>query len=543
LCLSLLLLGCSSSGTDYFLSPGGDDSASGTSPGKAWKSISKVNTITFNPGDKVLFEGGGTFTGSLEFDTNDSGTPDKPVTVGSYGEGRAVISSGSEHGLYACNTSGFVVKDLAFKGAGANVDEDFSGILFFTDLDTVKPGYIRIDNVEVSGYRQNGIGIHGDRKGNSGFRDVRITNAMVHDNGDKGISASGPQPPGDWGNKDLYIGNCTVYNTRGISGKKGHSGNGIIVSSVDGGMIEYCTAYNNGEFSDDPESGGPIGIWAWDARNIIIQFCEAYDNRTGNRADGGAFDLDGGCVNCIMQYNYSHGNDGAGYGIYQYSSAREFKNNIIRYNISENDGVKNRHGGINLWSTNSSGGMQNTQIYNNTIYVSENTNGAALADFPDGEDTSYVYGTQIYNNIFVGVPGKKLIDIPFPSDEWGFSGNCYWTYGDNIQIRWGDKTFKSLKEWRKATGRERSAGTDTGFETDPDLTGPGNGGTVGDPHQLNTLNAYMLKQSSPLIDQGLDIKSTFNIDTGQHDFYGTAIPYGGKYDIGVHEFDKGPGQE
>ena len=538
-----LLFGCGSNGTDYYLSPGGDDSASGTSPEKAWKSISKINATVFKPGDNIMFEGGKTFSGSLSFDIDDSGTPDNPVTVGSYREGRAIISSGSKTGLHAANTSGFIVKDLIFIGAGAHIEKNFSGIFFFTDLDTVKPEHIRIDNVEVSGYRWTGIAIHGDKKGSSGFRDVRITNAEVHDNGDKGISTSGPQPPGDWGHKDIYVSNCRVYNIRGISGKNGHSGNGIILSSLDGGIIEYCIAYNNGEFSDDPDSGGPIGIWAWDSHNVIIQLCESYDNKTGNKSDGGGFDLDGGCINCIMQYNYSHGNDGAGYGIYQYASAREFKNNIIRYNISENDGVKNKYGGINLWSTNSSGGIRDTKIYNNTIYVSEATNGAAIADFPDDADTSYIYETEIYNNIFVSSAGKQLIDIPYPSNQWILKSNCYWTWGDDVQIKWGDKTYRSLNEWRKATGQERLAGVDVGFEADPGLTDPGHGFTIGDPNQFNTLNAYNLIHSSILIDQGLDIKSAFEVDAGTQDFFGTQVPAGGKYDIGAHEFAKDPGSE
>ena len=537
-CMALLLFIPKAGGSDYFISPSGDDSAPGTSPEKAWKNIGKVNAMIFKPSDKILFEGGRTFVGSLNFDIADSGTVDNPVTVGSYDIGRAKIISGREHGLYAKNTSGFVVKDLIFTGAGANVDGRFIGINFFTDLDTEKPEHIRIDNVDVSSYRWEGIGIHADKRGHSGFRDVRITNAQVHDNGDKGISSGGPKPPGDWGHKGIYVGNCCVYNNRGISGKRGHSGNGIMLSSVDGAIIEYCTAYNNGEFSDDPDSGGPIGIWAWDSNNVVIQFCESYDNKTGNKADGGGFDLDGGCMNCIMQYNYSHGNHGAGYGIYQYTNAREFKNNVVRYNISENDGIRNRYGGINLWSTNSSGGIRNTKIYNNTVYVSAATRGAAIGDLPDVEGASYVYDTEVYNNIIVGVAGKKLVDISDPSSQWSFKGNCYWNYDGDIQIKWGDTMYTSLNEWRVVTGQERIGVVDVGFEVDPKLTNPGQGATVGDPCRLDTLNAYNLKRSSVIIDRGLGIESAFGMDVGPRDFYGTPIPRNGKYDIGAHEFDK-----
>jgi hypothetical protein len=536
-CILIITFSLKANGTDYYLSPTGNDSASGTSQETAWKSIVKVNATVFKPGDKILFKGGETFTGSLKFDMADSGKPDNPVMITSYGKGWATICSGTEDGLYAKNTSGFIVRNLIFTGAGADVDGRFRGICFFTDLDTEKPGHIRIDNVDVSGYRCEGISIQADRRGSSGFKDIRITNATVHDNGDKGIASSGPQPPGDWGHKDIYVGHCRVYNIRGITGKRGHSGNGIILSSVDGGVIEYCTAYNNGDFSDDPNSGGPIGIWFWDTHNGVIQFCESYDNKTGNQADGGGFDLDGGCVNCIMQYNYSHGNHGAGYGIYQYMNAREFKNNVIRYNISHNDGTRNRYGGINLWSTNSSGGIQNTKIYNNTVIVSPATKGAAIGDLPEVEGKSYVYDTQVYNNIIAGAVGKKLVDIPNPVSRWIFKGNCYWTYGGNIEIRWGNKTYTNLNEWRRVTGQEQLNGKDVGLQIDPELKSLSLVANVNGSNQLNTLNAYKLRESSVLIDHGLNLKTVFRIDTGQRDFYGTSIPTGNNYDIGAHEFD------
>jgi hypothetical protein len=534
--LITLITGCNLTVNKYYVSPEGDDAAQGTSPEKAWKSIEKVNGIILQPGDMILFEGGATFAGSLKFDIEDSGSPENPVIITSYGEGRATISSGSETGLLAKNTSGFIVKDLNFSGASLDIDNKSSGIHFYTDLDSVKPEFIRIENVEVCGYRWNGISIQGDRNnGHSGFRDVRIKNAVVHDNGDKGIAVGGPMPPDDWANKDIYIGHCTVYNIRGILGQHGHTGNGIIVSSLDGGLIEYCVAYNNGENSDYLESGGPIGIWAWDSRNVVIQFCEAYENKTGNRSDGGGFDLDGGCVNCVMQYNYSHDNHGAGYGIYQYSGARPFKGNIIRYNISENDGRNNKYGGINLWSTNSSGGMQDTKIYNNTIYVSEVTHGAAIEDFPDEEGKCFIYGTEVYNNIFIGTRGKELVRIPNPRSGWIFKNNCYFNYGDEIKIVWGDDTYTRLDSWRRATGQEMMDETAVGFETNPGLIDPGNGGIIGDVLQLGSLTAYKLKQTSPLIDRGLDIKAASGIDPGPHDFYGNVIPVNSKFDVGAAE--------
>src|SRR5690349_17841176 len=46
----------------YYVSPTGNDSADGKSPATAWKTIARVNNNDFNAGDRVLFQGGKTFS-------------------------------------------------------------------------------------------------------------------------------------------------------------------------------------------------------------------------------------------------------------------------------------------------------------------------------------------------------------------------------------------------------------------------------------------------------------------------------------------------
>jgi hypothetical protein len=77
-------------------------------------------------------------------------------------------------------------------------------------------------------------------------------------------------------------------------------------------------------------------------------------------------------LNCLaaLQYNYSHGNDGAGYLLYQFSGANPFGGNVVRYNISENDGRRGSYSGIYA-----GGDVGNTEIYNNTIYTSPSASG------------------------------------------------------------------------------------------------------------------------------------------------------------------------
>jgi len=520
-------------GTNYYVSPTGDDGAAGTSPSTAWQTIAHVNDVAFADGDSVLFEGGQTFTGGIYVDVNDGGTATNPLTFGSYGTGRATISSASgEDGFEGFNRAGLEIEDLKFIGSGWD-SSDSVGIVVWTNLPgNVKLPYLRIDNVDITEHSKEGIRFGGWNSSypNSGLKDVRITNADIHHVGDLALWSFGyPERVSGYANEDVYIGDCTFYNCPGSGKPQDLAGDGPVLFHVDGAIIEYCLAYDMGENSNQ----GLQAIWAYDVNNVVIQFNEAYNIKTGRRGgDGGGFDLDGGCNNSIMQYNYSHDCHGASYLICEYGSGMGMRNNICRYNISENDGqASSKEMGPLYFYAPSSDPLYNTLVYGNTFYASANTRGAVVHDYGGG----YVYNTMIYNNIFYTAAGKRVIYLPDPS-TYVFKGNCYWSSGDDLEIEWGGTTYTSLASWRSATGQEMHGGNPVGYETDPCLTDVGNGGTIGDPCLLDTLTAYKLKDNSPMINAGLDYVSELGIDPGPQDFYGSGIPASGDYDVGAHEY-------
>jgi len=91
LCVFLLVLGVGVAGaTSYYVdSVGGSDSNSGTAPDQAWKTIAKVNTVNFAPGDNCYFKCGSDFTGTttLVIGDDDDGTEASPITFATYGTG------------------------------------------------------------------------------------------------------------------------------------------------------------------------------------------------------------------------------------------------------------------------------------------------------------------------------------------------------------------------------------------------------------------------------------------------------------------------
>lgn len=404
---------------DYYVSLLGDDSNLGTSETCPWQSMARVNATQLLPGDSVLFQANQTFLGNLRLAYQGTSQVDQPVTVGSYGFGRATIDAGNGVGFVVKNMGGIHLRELNFVGAGASENAD-SGILFMNTLPGgIKLRDIQIHHVDVSGFKHSGVCFMAEPPDRSwsGFRDVRITSVTSHDNGDAGISCIGAWNPerDGYAHADFYLSNCSVYRNAGIPGKESHSGNGIVLAQVDGAVIQRCRSYENGGLNDY-EGGGPVGIWAWDANRVVIQFNESHHNRTGSSKDGGGFDLDGGVRNSMVQHNYSHDNDGPGYLLAQFSGARAFYGNVLRYNVSVNDGRKNRYGGIHLWSTGASGGLTDTTFYANTISTTQSADGnpAAVDCISEG-----IHKVRFYNNRFqtdgkaVCVRGKTNPNVLF----------------------------------------------------------------------------------------------------------------------------------
>ena len=141
--ITLLLTSMSflSHGITYYISTTGNDANSGRSTTTPWKTISKVNSKNF-VGDTILVQGSYTFYGSLHFESTDVGTSTKPIVVGSYGTGKAKISSDSSFGIYIYNAAGIVIKNLIFAGSGRFTNKK-PGVSFYMDKPYTFLSFIR----------------------------------------------------------------------------------------------------------------------------------------------------------------------------------------------------------------------------------------------------------------------------------------------------------------------------------------------------------------------------------------------------------------
>lgn len=79
---------------NHYISAAGSDSNSGTSSSDPWQTITKLNTITYSPGDTIFFKAGDTFRGNILI--NQSGNSNAGIVFTSYGTGNKPIISGAE---------------------------------------------------------------------------------------------------------------------------------------------------------------------------------------------------------------------------------------------------------------------------------------------------------------------------------------------------------------------------------------------------------------------------------------------------------------
>jgi hypothetical protein len=498
-----------------------------------------LESLNLEPGDRVFLHGGTTFYGTLKLEWWDSGTDAEgnliaPVIISSYGGGRATIAAGDGPAISAYNNGGIEISDLNLVGSGVAQDgtttNTASGISFYNDSPgDLKFRHLRIRDVEVSGFGERGVTI-GGYNGDAGYDDVEIERILAHDNLQDGIETYGTNGS-TAALTNVRIRHCIAHHHPGEPDSNKNSGNGIVMGGVTGGLIEHCKAHDNG--INSTTDNGPVGIWSYNSANIVIQFNESHHNQTSG-GDGGGFDFDLKVSDSVMQYNYSHDNAGAGFLIYGTSGQNGNNRNVVRYNISENDGRdpdSPAASGINV-----SNNVDDLAIYGNTVIMSPAAGSTSVPAFRAVAFNAEPDDIIIANNLFVTSGGARLIFLD-SEDDVIFAGNNYWSSGDDFVIRDNGTSYGSLASWRNARGKERLNGEDTGFSVDPQFHIP-QGTTAKSlvPNPLAGLKAFKLQATSPLINQGLDLKARFNLDPGLRDFFAAPLVQGSALEIGAHEF-------
>ena len=447
-------------GRTWFVATSGSDGADGMSIATAWRTLDRVARQRLVPGDAVLLEGGGRFTGTLRLDADEAGSATAPVRLGSFGTGRATIAPTTDAGIVVYNTAGVQAKNLRIIGNGSTF-RTVPGINAFNDLPSNrKLAHLSFENVEVSGFRV-GIGIGGGR-GASGFGDVSVVNSDLHDNLEAGLIFYGPAfdsaAPIFAHERIRVIGVHAHHNHGDRQELLRNTGSGIVLGSVHDGLVERSRANDNGGFCAAPE--GPVGIWTYDSDLVTIQRSIADHNRSAGPADGDGFDLDQNVSRSILQDNLSFANDGAGYLVYTGTDNSSHRDNVVRFNVSIGDGARlSSYGGITVW-----GRVTETRIEHNTVLV-RSTNGRRP---PALSLDAGVTAVSVRNNLLVSDGGGPVVHSPALSTAAAvLQGNNYAVSGRQWAIEWGERSYLTMADWRVATGQELIGTAPSGGTVNP----------------------------------------------------------------------------
>ena len=488
----------------------GDDSRSGLTPTAAWQSLAKVNSVTFQPGDQILFKAGTRYQGQLAPRGSGNMVDDRPnpIVIGRYGEGARPRIDGEgkvDSTLYLFNVEYWEVSGLEITNTGPQRKPGRRGVhVHIKDFGTAHHIQLKdlfIHDVNGSIYKKKGGGgailwQNEGKETKSRFDGLLIEDCHLKRCTRNGINARGYSKRDNWyPNLNVVVRRCLLEEI---------PGDGIVPIACDGALVEHNVMRDCPRLLETGDAAA--GIWPWSCDNTVIQFNEVSDHKAPWDAQG--FDSDWNCRNTLIQYNYSHDNEGGFLLVCNKGGVTTPANignqgTVVRYNISVNDGLRQAttHKGVFSPTFHISGPCKNTKIYNNVIYINrkpDNNIDRTIVEMdnwggPWPEDTVFA------NNIFYV---EDAASFQFGKDKRTvFRNNVY--YG-KIDHRPDD----SAPCVQNPMFRQRPNAAPEGFEA---------------------LKAFMLQKDSPCIGAGLPIP-----DNGGRDFFGNPVPTDGPTSVSVH---------
>ena len=479
-----LLLGFKLSAAVYYIdSVRGNDAWLGTALERPWKSLKRVNAQVFQAGDQMLFKAGTRYSGQLKPQGSGRFVDGKsePIRLGRYGEGGDPRIDGEGKVLDTLlfrNVEFWDVADLEITNLGKKRAPRRTGVRIVTDsFGTMR--HIHLHNLfvhDVNGdlrKEREGCGIFFESRGwnRSHFEDLQIEHCHVVRTDRNGICQR-------CGNRARSLGVVVRDNLLEDIG-----GDCIKLWGCNGGLVERNEVRGGRMRCDDSAAG----IWPFDCDDTVIQFNEVSGMK--GTEDGQGFDADYLCRRSIFQYNYSHDNDG-GFLLVCTPGDSYNEDSVVRYNISQNDGIHSAsviHFG---------GSARHTCIYNNTIYVGTNQD-LPLLKFTKWKDGS-ADDTKFFNNIF-HVAGR-------------------------VSYAW-DKSTRNIFDSNVFLGAHMTPPVDLHAMTNcPTLCAPGTGGLG-----LDTLTGYKLKPNHE------PQKGRLVAGNGGRDFFGRPVSRTGLPAVGAAE--------
>lgn len=474
----------------YYVAANGSNSNTGLAPSSAWKTLEKVNSVTFLPGDRILFHAGDSWTGQLA--PRGSGAESRPIVIDRYGSGAKPVI----HGPGTNNSAAVLIKDQSYWEIN-NLEvtntqpENGAAVLRGIYIVGTSPKdlwhHVYVRNCYVHDVNSIGYGQPGYSKMSGGILyEINIQDALVEGNRVSNVSVEGIRNSSPLTTSHFIIRNNVVENVYG---------DGIVLHGSSGGsLIEYNRVHR----VCMSDAANYAAVWTYASRHTLIQYNEISGTVAGGPNDGEVFDADIDTDGDVFQYNYSHDNT-RGFMLFMSSA----KNIVVRYNINRNDAQgASRHGGHRLFYQDGRVGSITNRIYNNTFYE-----GGLDAVFYQAKNVSFD------NNILYSTGTVKQFSTTPLSAASSFESNLFYP--------------------ASMTAQNGPAGTVLhNLNADPMWKAPDAGAnefSIGRNGFLNLAKGFALKRGSPALHAGKLIEGNGGFDFFGHPVSATAAPNIGAY--------------
>ncbi len=411
----------------------GNDNADGLTRQSAFKTVTRVNQLRLHGGDTVLFKAGCDHFGNLHpVRSRGDGT----VRFGRYGIGDAprIIGDGGIT-FELIDFDDVEVTNLCFtnpKGyQGIGIQNISGGALCHIHICDCIINHIN-DDRETYRYESGGIICASFSQEKPGwFEDLLIEDNDIQDVARTGILLTGfwaNRPTKLWGLNEYVSDTENWWPSKQVVVRSNYinrtGGDGIVLIGTVDALIEWNTVYN--VMTRPVPHCANAGIWPQSSNNCLIQYNEvAYCHKPENCDDAQGIDVDLSCRNTLIQYNYTHDNEGGALLLCELSETDDkdnFTGTVYRNNLSINDG--NVKGELIAMV----GPVRGVKIINNTFCSSGNVSRIVEVFHPNSKAAKDV---EISRNIFVSNGNDNQFHLDDAKD-FVFKDNLYWGACRNV---------------------------------------------------------------------------------------------------------------
>ena len=352
-----------------------------------------VSARQFQPGDAVLLRRGAECSGTLW--PKGSGAAGAPILLGAWGTGplpKVRAEAGAEAAFRLLDQQYWTIEHIEFIGGNPH------GMF----ISGVRPGVlrgIRVREVIVHGVtgepktKEGGLLVIAPSAAGERFDDIIVEGVTAYGSSQwSGImvgSLAFDVLPEEARSTNVTIRNSLVHNV---------AGDGIVLFQVNHGSIEDSVAWYTG-LQETQTIGTPNAIWTWMCRACAVRRCEAFLADSPG-VDGGAFDIDYGNDDNVVEDSYAH--DVQGYCAAIFGAGRVTTNSVLRRNTCAGNGrsprLALRQGDIYL-STWDKGRLKGVEITGNRIFWNPPIAAPAIVNTAEIDGTPVIERNEIEHRL------------------------------------------------------------------------------------------------------------------------------------------------